>query len=151
MELNGPGFLLILVYGGNIYLTIGMTKFYYVALKVYVSLRDKAEGDSCWLEGNTKPFSRAALTSFSLSYLSNILNLCLYNGTRQNQIKTCQKRKTVVEDYYKVNYEDFESTLKNQMYSYFVYHGVKLQRNINFITEPHCLSNLKQSHGSWSW
>lgn len=96
MELNGPGFLLILAYGGNIYLTIEITKFYFVALQVYVSLRDKAEEDSCCLESNTKPYSRAALASFSSSYLSNILNLCLYNGTRQNQ--TCQKWKTVIED-----------------------------------------------------
>lgn len=86
LELYGPGFLPILAYGGNTYLTIAMSKFYFLALKVYVSSRDKAEGDSCCLEGNTKPYSHAALTSFSPSYFSNILNVCLYNGTRQNQI-----------------------------------------------------------------
>lgn len=97
MELYEPGLLPIQAYGGNIYLTIEMTKFYFAAIKVYVSSRDKAEGDSCCrLEGNTKPYSRAALASFSPSYLSNILNLCLYNRTRQNQ--TCQNWKTVIED-----------------------------------------------------
>lgn len=65
-ELYGPGFLLILAYGGNSYLTIEMTKFHFVALKVYVSSQDKAEGDSC-LEGNTKPNSWAALTNRSPS------------------------------------------------------------------------------------